>query len=471
MLTLEDVRTGTKGRFEGTLPAGTPVSAFAIDSRQVTPGAVFFALTGTATDGHRFLGDAAARGAVCAVVARKWYTEQVMTRISLPLPVITVPETLIALHDLAAWWRGRFPKTPVIGITGSVGKTSAKEATAAVLGARYRVLKTPGNLNAITSMPVALLDMTAETEVAVIEMSLYDPGDIATMARIAAPQIGVVTTIGMSHVERLGSQAAITANKGDLIAALPDSGCAVLNGDDENVRAMGERTAARVLTFGTGRHNSVYASALTSRGLGGIAFDLHLPGASPQSMVSPMLGTHNVYAALAAATVGYVLDLTPDEIARGLAGQQERLRLTTALGPNGATLIDDTYNSSPQSAIAALDLLASLNAPRRRVAVLADMFELGDYSTEAHEIVGTHAAKTADSLYTIGPRSLATAEAARVAGMPADAVVSIAADDKDALAARLRTELAAGDLVLVKGSRGMHMDELIAALRVGGEQT
>ena len=472
MLTLGDVLTGTKGWIAWPWP-GDDVSrdivftAIVIDSRQVVSGALFFALPGTAMDGHEFLGDAAAHGAQCAVVSEVWLQQRTHTPNPPPLPVIAVPETLIALHDLAAWWRGRFPNTPVVGITGSVGKTSAKEAIAAVLGTRYRVVKTPGNFNAITSMPLVLLDITAETEVAVIEMSLYDPGDIATMTRIAAPTIGVVTTIGMSHVERLGSQAAIIRNKGDLIAGLPADGVAVLNGDDREARRMQFRSEARCYMYGTLPINLIRATEVTSRGLDGIAFDLHLPGASPRAVISPMLGTHNVYAALSAATVGYVLDLTPEEIARGLAGQQERLRLTTAPGPNGATLIDDTYNSSPQSAIAALDLLASLDA-RRRVAVLADMFELGDYSAEAYEIVGTHAAKTADVLYAFGPRSVATAEAARMAGMPADAVVSIAADDKDALAARLRAELAPGDLVLVKGSRGMHMDELIAALRVDG---
>lgn len=465
MLTLGEVVTGTRGRLVGVAPTETPVSMFAIDSRLVAPGAVFFALPGTATNGHAYLDHAAERGALLAVVREDWLAQHPAP----PVPVIAVPETLTALHDLAAWWRARFPAMPLIGITGSVGKTSAKEAIAAVLGTRYRVLKTPGNLNAITSMPIALLGMTAETEAAVIEMSLYDPGDIATMARIAAPTIGVITTVGMSHVERIGSQEAIIANKGDLVAALPQSGYAILNGDDPHVRAMEQRVTARIMTFGTGPHNLVRATALTSRGLAGIAFELHLPGELPMPVVSPMLGVHNVYATLAAAAVGRVLGLTPAEIARGLEGQQERLRLTTARGPHGSTLIDDTYNSSPQSAVAALDLLANLDATGRRVAVLADMFELGDYSREAHRIVGAHAAATTDRLYTLGPRSVETATAAREAGMPARAVVGIKADDKEGLAARLRMDLMAGDLVLVKGSRGMHMDELIAALRMDGE--
>jgi len=466
MLTLAEVITGTQGRLVGAIPAESPVTAFAIDSRQVTAGAVFFALPGTSTDGHVYLADVAQRGALAAVVREDWLA----THPAPPLPTIAVPETLTALHDLAAWWRGKFPQTPVIGITGSVGKTSAKEAIAAVLGTRYRVLKTPGNLNAITSMPLVLLEMTPETEVAVIEMSLYDPGDIATMTRIAAPQIGVVTTIGMSHVERLGSRAAIIRNKGDLIAGLPADGTAVLNGDNMDVRRMQFRTEAKRYTYGTEQINLIRATEVTSRGFDGIVFDLHLPGAFPQSVVSPMLGAHNVYAALAAATVGYILNVTPDEIARGLAEQQERLRLTSAPGPNGANLIDDTYNSSPQSAVAALDLLASLDATRR-VAVLADMFELGDYRDEAHRIVGTHAARTVDRLYTLGPFSVATAAAARAAGMPADAIVSIATDDKETLAAHLRADLAPGDAVLVKGSRGMHMDALIATLRTDAAST
>ncbi len=459
MLTLLDVLTGTGGELRGDLSTDTPVSALHSDSRQVTPGSLFFALPGAATDGHRFLPDAIGRGAVAVVVREDWLAANP----PLPVPAIAVPETMTALHDLAAWWRRRFPRTPVVAVTGSVGKTSTKETVAAVLATRYRVHKSIGNLNAITSMPISLLGMTADTEVAVMEMALYDPGDIATMTRIAMPDIGVLTTIGMSHVERFGSQANIAAEKGELIAGLPTHGFAVLNGDDHHALAMRSRTVARPLTFGTRDSCDVRATDLETRGLAGIRFVLHLPDTAPVPVKSPLLGAHSVYIALAAAAVGHALGLTAGEIGTGLAGQQERLRLVTVPGPNGSTLIDDTYNSSPQSAIAALEVLRSLDATRR-VAVLADMLELGDYTEESHKRVGWQAAEM-NRLYTLGPRSLVTAEAAREVGMPANAVVSVEADDKATLAARLRDDLEPGDLVLVKGSRGMHMEDLIAALR------
>lgn len=462
MLTLFDVLEGTGGQLVGDLPTDTPFPALQIDSRHVSPGSLFFALPGAATDGHRFLPQAIARGAIAAVVRQDWLAIHPAP----PLTVIAVPETLTALHDLASWWRRRVSHLPVVAITGSVGKTSTKEAVAAVLETRFRVHKSPGNLNAITSMPISLLGMTPDTEVAVLEMALYDPGDIATMARIAAPTVGVLTTVGMSHVERFGSPAAIAAEKGDLIAKLPPTGWAVLNGDDHNALATRARTTARVLTFGTRDSCDVRATDVEMRGLAGIRFTLHLPEGPPVVTRSPLLGAHSVYTALAAAAVGHALGLGAGEISRGLAGQQERLRLITVPGPNGSTLIDDTYNSSPQSAIAALNLLKDLDASRR-VAVLADMLELGDYSTEAHRRVGAEAADI-NRLYTLGPHSLATAVAARAAGMNADEVVSVEADDKAALAARLRDELVAGDLVLIKGSRGMHMEDLIAALRTDG---
>ena len=285
MIRLGDVLNGTKGYLVWPSAADerswddTLFRSVVIDSRQATPGALFFALPGTTTDGHAFISQAATNGATFAVVSNDWFAARLQAGDLPTLPVITVPETLAALHDLAAWWRGIYD-IPVIGVTGSVGKTSTKELIATVLGTRYRVLKTPGNLNAITSMPIALLDLTPDTEAAVLEMALYDSGEIATMARIARPTIGVVTNIGMSHVERLGSQEAIVANKGDLIAALPEDGVAVLNGDDPLVRGMRERSRARVITYGLDDGNDIRATDVESSGLAGIGFRLWLPGKS-----------------------------------------------------------------------------------------------------------------------------------------------------------------------------------------------
>lgn len=470
MIRLGDVLQGTKGYLVWPSAADerswdeTIFRSVVIDSRQATRDALFFALPGATTDGHAFIAQAAANGATFAVVREDWLAQRLQAGDLPPIPVITVPETLAALHNLAAWWRGIYD-IPVIAVTGSVGKTSTKELIATVLAARYRVLKTPGNLNAITSMPIALLGLTPDTQVAVLEMALYDSGEIATMARIARPTIGVVTNVGMSHVERLGSQAAIVANKGDLIAALPENGVAVLNGDDPLVRGMRERARAHVVTYGLDDGNDIRATNVESSGLSGIGFRLWLRGSGPMTVRLPLLGRHSVHTALAATAVAQAMGLAMEEILAGLEGEQTQLRLYTIPGPHGSVLIDDTYNSSPQSALAALNLLADLDATRR-VAVLADMLELGAYELEGHTLVGERAAQVLDRLYTYGRRARVIADAAVDAGMARGHVAVFGPDEKDALAARLRAELRAGDVVLIKGSRGMRMEDFVAALRV-----
>lgn len=471
MIRLRDVLTGTRGTLGASmaLPPDFLFRAVAIDSRLVTKGALFFALPGTATDGHVYIGQAAERGATCAVVRDDWCAAMAAAGNAPPLPVITVSETLTALQDLAAWWRSLYP-APLVGVTGSVGKTSTKELIATVLGRRFRVLRNPGNLNAITGMPLALLGLTPDVQVAVVEMGLYDAGDIATMVKIARPQIGVVTNVGVSHAERLGSQDALIANKGDLVAGLPPDGHAILNGDDANVRAMRSRTTAQVVTYGLENGNDIRASDVESEGLSGISFRLMLPGERPVRVRLPLLGRHSVHMALAATGVARALGLGLDDILAGLQSKQTQLRLYTVLGPNGATLIDDSYNSSPQSTLAAFNLLEELDAPRR-VAVLADMLELGVYEDEGHVRVGQRAAEVVDRLYTFGSRSAITAAAATMAGMPKDAVVAFPPEQKDALARQLRAELRPGDVVLIKGSRGMHMEELVDALRAHTDAT
>ena len=468
MIRLGDVLSGTNARVSWPWPIeDAPRNLLfrdvAIDSRSVTKDALFIALRGETTDGHRYLDQAAASGAACAMVREEWLSARLQAAAPPPLPVIGVPDTLAALHDLASYWRSLFP-VPLVGVTGSVGKTSTKELIATVLSTRFRVLKNPGNLNAITGMPLALLGLTPDVQVAVVEMGLYDAGDIATMTRIARPTIGVVTNVGVSHAERLGSQEALIANKGDLVAGLPADGVAILNGDDENVRGMRARTEARVLTYGLSDDNDIRAAAVESEGLAGISFRLMLPRERPVRVNLPLLGRHSVHTALAATAIGWTMGLALEEILRGLEGEQTQLRLFTVPGPNGSIVIDDTYNSSPQSTLAAFNLLAELDAGRR-VAVLADMLELGVYEGEGHTLVGKRAAAVLDRLYTFGERSLVTAGAARAAGMPPDAIVALPPGDKAALADRLRAELRAGDVVLVKGSRGMHMEELVDVLR------
>ena len=462
----------------------TPVSRVVIDSRQAVPDSVFVALRGEQTDGHRYLGDAFARGAVCAIVEQRpdpapgagacataidlcsldgvglqALPEQIVAPICL-----VVPDSLVALQQLAAWWRSLFD-VRVIGITGSIGKTTTKEFVGSVLAQRYNVLKSEGNYNNEIGLPLTLLRLDQSHECAVLEMGTYGLGEIRLLAQIARPHVGLVTNVGPVHLERLGTLERIVEAKAELPEALPPEGVAILNGDDERVRSMAERTSARVLTYGLTPECDLWADQVESRGLEGIRFRLHVrPGVGgPAGLSVPvrlsLTGRHSAYTALGAAAVGLVEGLSWHEIVEGLqSGEQLRLRPLPAI--HGATLLDDTYNSSPESAIAALDLLNELEG--RKIAVLGDMLELGIREAEGHRRVAERAAEVVSALVTVGERGRLIGEHARCLGMPAAQVIHVGGNE-GAINYLSRT-LRAGDKVLVKGSRGMAMEQIVRAL-------
>lgn len=482
MLTLADVVEGAGGpRIEAL--ENEPVREVAIDSRQALRGDLFVALRGERVDGHDFVGHALGQGAIAALVDRRldlagglahgWIDVSASPAVvelaggnGLPL-LIRVDDTLKALQRLAAYWRRKIgaltPGLRVIGITGSVGKTTTKEVVAQVLSMRYRTLKSEGNYNNEIGVPLTLLRLRTEHERAVLEMGMYQRGEIAAYCDWAQPHTGVVTMVAPVHLERLGTIDNIQLAKAELVQALPaasDGGVAVLNDDDERVSAMASMTRARIVTYGLTPRADVWAEDIESRGLDGIVFTLR-HGAQSQLVRAPLMGRHSVHTALRAAAVGMVEGLSWDEIVEGLRSSTAQLRLTVLEGPHGSLILDDTYNASEESTLAALNLLAEIEGGPR-VAVLGDMLELGDAEEQAHRNVGCRAATAARYVVCVGRRARWIAEeAARCADDPG----RVRACDSNAEALRALGEIVREKcVILVKGSRGMKMEEIVAGL-------
>ncbi len=465
-----------------TLPppwANRMIGPVVTDSREVAPGSLFVALTGERTDGHRFLPDVVARGAAAALVspvklaalapdlsavARPWQlVEPTQAAILATVPpdaclLIAVDDPLFALQRVAVYHRRMFTPT-VIGITGSVGKTSTKEVVAAVLSQRFRTLKSQRSFNSEVTLPATLLGLTADHQVAVLEMGMWAAGEIRFLASLARPQIGIVTNVGPSHLERLGSIEAIANAKAELPESLPADGWCILNADDPRVKAMVTRTAARVLTYGYADQADVRLLKVESYSLHGIGLAVEYNG-QQHWLRTPLIGCHHAYTALAAIATALVLGLDWEAIAAGLREPGEQLRLRVVRGRHGVMIIDDTYNAAPLSTIAALQVLAETEG--RRIAVLGEMLELGAASEEGHQQVGAAAATAADLLIAVGRQAHIVADAARRAGMTAEQV-KICADNEAAI--RLLNQLIqAGDCLLVKGSRGVQMETIVVAL-------
>lgn len=477
MLTLGDLFQA----LSGTKPSGSEsvapflqerITRVAIDSRQVIPGSVFFALQGEALDGHQFIGEALARGAIAIVGNARVYELGFGRRLTLidvaglqpnpnlsttGIPCFVTENSLDALQKFAAFWRRKFPHVQVIGVTGSVGKTSTKELIWAVLKQRYRTLKSQGNLNSETGLPLTLFNLNETHERVVLEMGMYAPREIATLCEIAEPQIGVVTLVAPIHLERLGTMENIANAKAELVEALPKEGWAILNGDDARVRAMREKTRAQVLTFGLDASNALWADAIESHGLEGIEFALHYQDSHLHVRV-PLLGQHSVHTALAAAAVGLAQELSWEEILRGLQDVSAQLRLIAVPGKNGITILDDTYNASPPSTLSALNLLSEMSG--RKIAVLGDMRELGEYEREGHQLVGIRAAEIANVIIAVGSLGKLIGDAAREQG---HAEVHYAHGNGQAIA-QINRVAQQGDMVLIKGSRGAEMEEIVQAL-------
>jgi UDP-N-acetylmuramoyl-tripeptide--D-alanyl-D-alanine ligase len=454
-----------------TTGASNIICEASIDSRQVIPASLFFALPGERVDGHNFIEDAIQRGAQAAVIQNDISSGRPVIDLraaSLPaeftLPegpfLLRVDDSLKALQTIARYWR-RKQDLRVIGITGSVGKSTTKELVAEVLSQRYSTLKNQGNLNNEIGLPLTLLRLGPGHQRAVLEMGFYVPGEIAFLCDLALPSVGVVTNIGTVHAERAGSQEAIARGKSELVHALPPApdGVAILNYDDPWVRWMADKTQAHIFYYGLNRSADLWADEIESMGLEGIRCQLHYQGEELNLHV-PLIGQHSVHTVLRASAVGLVEGLSWDEIIEGLQHSHTQLRMVAVHTENGALLLDDTYNASPESTLAALNLLSEMEG--RRIAVLGEMLELGPYENTGHELVGMRAAEVCHELLAVGERGKMIAAAALSNGMREWSVkwVATVAEATDYLRGHLREN----DVVLVKGSHGLRMDRLVSAL-------
>jgi UDP-N-acetylmuramoyl-tripeptide--D-alanyl-D-alanine ligase len=371
-----------------------------------------------------------------------------------------VDNTVVALQQIARFWRRKLDLR-VIGITGSVGKSMTKELVAEVLSTRFRTLKSPGNLNNEIGLPLTMTRLSLGHQHAVMEMGFYVPGEIAFLCDIAQPQVGVVTNIGTVHAERAGSQEAIARGKAELVQALPPApeGVAILNFDDPWVRKMEEKTKARVFFYGLSSEAEIWADGVEGLGLDGIRFRLHYQGETLHVKI-PLIGRHSVHTALRAAAVGLVEGMNWQEILEGLSQGHMQLRLVAVRSSNGALLLDDTYNASPESMLAALNLLDELSG--RKVAVLGDMLELGPYERGGHEMVGLRATQVVNVLLTLGERARIIAEAARRATGRRKTIIEF--NEVEPLVEWLKSNLTKDDVVLIKGSHGLRMDRITSLL-------
>ena len=441
---------------QDTAYSDRPFNDVVIDSRKVQPGDLFVALAGEHTDGHRYMDDAVQRGATGLL------TRMAPAEMSDAVEVFVVADTLAALQQAADRWRQR-QHVKVIGITGSVGKTTTREAVAHVFRQRFRTLESPRNYNSEIGLPIAMLGLDADHEWAVLEIGPYDQQEMSLLCDMAKADVGLVTNVGPTHLERFGSIEATTEIKGTLVATLPATGVAVLNADDERTLGMGQRTEAAVVTYGLSASADVRASNITSHGLDGLSFTLHYDDATV-AVRTPLAGAHHVMTALAATgaalAANHVGDAVfdSDAISDALSTLESGSRLKPRRTYAGALILDDVYNAAPLSMQAALDLLSEL--PGRRTAVLGDMLELGEAEEAAHREVGAYSVGRCDRLIAVGMRARGIADGAWDAGH--DQIQWF--EEQDAATAQLRQELGADDVVLIKASHGMALERMVMGL-------
>jgi UDP-N-acetylmuramoyl-tripeptide--D-alanyl-D-alanine ligase len=449
-VTLEQVLAATGGAAAGIERPDAGVERVGLDSRCIAPGELFWAVRGETHDGHNFAASALARGAVaCAVAADR--------AANIAGPRIVVRDTQEALGQFARWYR-RTKRSLVIGVTGSVGKTTTREMIHAVLSMKYDGVRSPKNFNNQFGLPLSILDIEPQHEFAVLEIGASKAGEIRELAEIAAPEVGVITAVGEAHLETFQTLEQIELEKGQLIEVLPPTGMALLAGDDPRVRAIAKRARCNALLVGEGPENSVRASHIVEEP-NRIRFQV-----DGRSYVLRAVGRHHVRAALFAIAAGREFGMGPEEIAEGLQTFKPapgRCRLEP-IGP--WWVIDDTYNASPGSMRAACEVLRRWPGPGKRILIAGDMLELGRTSAKLHREIGRAAAQAEiDLLLGSGRHARDLVAGARAAGMPTAQAIHY--EELEDLLAGLEERLEPGDAVLVKGSRGMRMERVIEQLR------
>lgn len=431
----------------------TPVTCVETDSRSIHSGVLFIPLVGERFDGHAYLASALEGGAAGCLTARE--QDQYLPN----KYYVKVDDTEKALGRLAAWYRDRF-SIPFVGVTGSVGKTTAKDMLAAVLGVKYKVLKTEGNHNNNVGLPLTLLDLNSSHEIAVLEMGMDKFGEIDYLSNIVRPDMGIITNIGDAHIERLGSRENILKAKCELLPHIKKDGMVILNGDDPLLSALKGKTPVPVVLCGQEEDCCYRAQVTGGDGVSHIHCRLSTPNMDREVKI-PALGEHMIYPALIAAAAGERFGLTPDQIERGI-GQfvPTRMRMNILHRGSGITILDDTYNANPQSMRAAVSVLADSQSSRK-VAILGDMLELGPFAPALHAGVGEYLGEVkVDCLVAVGELAEHIAQGARESGVPA----VIQCRDREEAKGVLSQVVQPDCTVLVKASRGMKLEELTAKL-------
>lgn len=453
-ITLEQLLKAVDGRLLGGFSRlDAPIAQVETDSRSIHPGVLFIPLVGDRFDGHAYINAALEGGAAGCITAceRESY-----------LPgkfYVKVEDTQKALRDLAAWYKDRFP-IPFVGVTGSVGKTTAKDMLAAVLGVRYKVLKTEGNHNNNIGLPLTLLELNSSQQIAVLEMGMDKFGEIDYLAGIVKPDVGVITNIGDAHIERLGSRENIFKAKCELLPHVKGDGLLVLNGDDPLLSSLKGKTSVPAVFCGQGEGCGYRAQVTGGDGVSHIHCRLTTPNMDREVKI-PALGEHMIYPALIAAAVGERFGLTPDQIEEGIRQfVPTRMRMNVLRRGAGITILDDTYNANPQSMRAAISVLADSRGGRK-IAILGDMLELGPFAPALHSGVGEYLGTVGvDCLLAVGELAQYIAGGAQDAGVP-QVIHCLTREEAKAVLPQL---VCPDSTVLVKASRGMKLEELTAQL-------
>src|SRR5579862_7066130 len=429
---------------------------YSIDSRSIKPGELFFAVKGERLDGHDYVDVALEKGAAAAVIRKDQ-----LNRYSEGTPLLAVDDTLVALQTLATAVRKLWGK-PLVGLTGSAGKTTTKEAIAHVLASRFRVLKSEGNFNNHFGLPLMLLKLEPEHDVAVIEMGMSHAGEIRALAKIAQPEIGVVTNVAPVHLEFFDSLAGIARAKYELIESLPSTGTAVLNADDEYVSQFGRGFKGKVITYGTAATAEVRAENVQSRGTEGSEFDIVTSFCREHARL-PLVGDHNVLNALAAVGVGFTRQMNLPELVAAIATLKPADKRGQVLQLGNITVINDCYNSNPKALDAMIDALATMKA-KRRIVVAGEMLELGPAADSMHRAAGKHAAEKGIDVL-IGVRGLAQAMVDGAVSAGAQAQFAATPEQAGEWLAR---ETRDGDVVLLKASRGVKLEKALETWKAQG---
>ncbi len=431
----------------GVCNADVLINDVCTDTRKITEGCLFVCIKGERFNAHDFIDEAFEKGAAAVMICEDKEVKE---------PFVKVENTALSLLELAGYYRRKF-NIPVVGLTGSVGKTTTKEFTFLVVNAKYKAIKTLGNLNNEIGLPQMLFRIDGGVEAAVIEMGMNHFGEIRRLSRAARPTLGIITNIGVSHIENLGSREGILKAKAEMLENLEDNAPLILNGDNDLLKTV-KSDRHRVYFFGT-EENADFKAVEISEKNGSTVFTVEYFG-KRQKISIPVIGVHNVYNALAAFAAGYFLGVEPQIAARALGEYQPEGMRQRSVVINGITSIEDCYNASPDSMRAALQTLASTKG-NKKIAVLSDMLELGDYSKQAHFSVGKAAAESgADYLLCIGKDSAHIIEGAKSAGLENAEIF----ETKEALANRIYELAKAGDVVIFKASRGMHLEDVISDL-------